>query len=74
MSESTSAAVRDVFNHLTVIAAVRWAERILTYDGLFLDTSTKRTNYFLIPVKTSIIIVADVKYARVSMSIPTVNI
>ena len=27
----------------------------------------------LIPVRTAIIIVADVKYARVSMSIPTVN-
>ena len=28
----------------------------------------------LIPVGTAIIIVADVKYARVSISIPTVNI
>ena len=28
----------------------------------------------LIPVGTAIIIVADVKYARVSVSIPTVNI
>jgi hypothetical protein len=28
----------------------------------------------LIPVGTAIIIVADVKYARVSTSIPTVNI
>ena len=46
MSESTSAAVRDAFNHLTVAKAVRWAERISTYDGPVLDTSTKRTNYW----------------------------
>ena len=42
---STSAAVRDAFNHLTVVEAVGWAERILTYDGAVLNTSTKRTNY-----------------------------
>ena len=46
MSESTSAAVRDASNHLSVHSAVRWAERILTYDGTVLDTSTKRTKYW----------------------------
>ena len=45
MSESTSAAVRDAFNHPTVVNAVRWAERILTYDDEVPDTSTKRKNY-----------------------------
>ena len=45
MSESTSAKVRDGFSHFTVIKAARWAERILTYDGSVLDTSTKRTKY-----------------------------
>ena len=45
MSESTSAAVRDAINHRTVIVAIRWADRILTYDGRVLDTSNKHTNY-----------------------------
>ena len=44
MSESTSAAVRDAFNHLIIIKAVRCAERIFLYDVF--DTSTKRTNYW----------------------------
>ena len=33
MSESTSSAVTEAFNYRTVTAAVRWAERILTYEG-----------------------------------------
>ena len=35
-----------MFNHPTVVKAVRWPERILTYDCAVLDSSTKRTNYW----------------------------
>ena len=44
--ESTSAVVGEAFSHPIVIKAVRWAERVLTYDGSVLDTSTKPTNYW----------------------------
>lgn len=41
---------------------------------IFLPCKVANQLKILIPVGTAIIIVADVKYARVSTSIPTVNI